>query len=283
MANARGKSIDKTFLSIEQAEDRGFIHRDYVAHCLRWTHVMKRMNERKAWASARLLDIGCGRELPLPKTLFSSRFIVEQYYGVDVGPINDSALEVFASGKFPIQCWEKTNLLDLTLEDLGGQQVNWATCFEVLEHVEPQMMIAMLRHVRDLMTPGGTFFVSTPCWDRVNCAANHVNEMTHDALGAVIEGTGWTIKNVYGTFASIKDYEAKLRPEQKILFNCLREYYDTNFLSCVFAPLFPRESRNCLWELTPHIVGTLTNRYPHIYDCEQPWGSSLKWKEMADF
>jgi hypothetical protein len=33
MANARGKSIDNTHLSIDQAEERGFIHRDYIAHC----------------------------------------------------------------------------------------------------------------------------------------------------------------------------------------------------------------------------------------------------------
>ena len=41
MANEFGKAIDKTFLSIDQAETRGFLHRDYIAHCLRWTHVVK--------------------------------------------------------------------------------------------------------------------------------------------------------------------------------------------------------------------------------------------------
>ena len=45
MANARGKSIDNTHLSIDQAEERGFIHRDYIAHCLRWTHVAKWMGK----------------------------------------------------------------------------------------------------------------------------------------------------------------------------------------------------------------------------------------------
>ena len=42
MANARGKEIDNTHLSIDQAEARGFIHRDYIAHCLRsvsYTHL----------------------------------------------------------------------------------------------------------------------------------------------------------------------------------------------------------------------------------------------------
>ena len=40
MANARGKEIDNTHLSIDQAEARGFIHRDYIAHCLRHLSVI---------------------------------------------------------------------------------------------------------------------------------------------------------------------------------------------------------------------------------------------------
>ena len=75
MANERGKSIDKTYLSIDTAEDRGFIHRDYVSHCLRWTHVIKRLYERKTWQTARILDVGCGRELPMAKLLYSSKLI----------------------------------------------------------------------------------------------------------------------------------------------------------------------------------------------------------------
>ena len=41
MANARGKKVDTTYLSIDNAEERGFLHRDYIAHCLRWSHVVK--------------------------------------------------------------------------------------------------------------------------------------------------------------------------------------------------------------------------------------------------
>ena len=40
MPNPKRK-IDKTMLSIDNAESRGFLHRDYIAHCLRWTHVTK--------------------------------------------------------------------------------------------------------------------------------------------------------------------------------------------------------------------------------------------------
>lgn len=248
---------------------------------------MKRLAERKQYATARLLDVGCGRELPLAKTLYSSRFIPEAYYGVDVGPITNEAMAVFEGKKFPLQVWENTDILSISLEDLGGQGATHVTMFEVAEHVEPKHLIKMLIHIRSLLTPSGTFFCSTPCWNLTDCADNHVNEMTYEAFGAMLEQCGWAIDHVYGTFASIRDYQHLLDREDyssgvpEELFTRLREYYDTNFLSCIFAPLFPAQSRNCLWECSPMNPQGYGNKFPMMNDCSQPWGSSSKWQEMA--
>ena len=57
MAN-KNRPIDKTHLSINSAESRGFLHRDYIAHCLRWTHVAKFLAQQQRDKSARILDIG---------------------------------------------------------------------------------------------------------------------------------------------------------------------------------------------------------------------------------
>lgn len=307
MANERGKSIDKTFLSIDNAEDRGFIHRDYISHCLRWTHVIKRMYERKCYETARILDIGCGRELPFAKTLYSSKLAPAMYYGVDVGPILDEEVAKIAkTQKFHHKLWEHCNFLELTDEDVGisyeedrikvGDLPNIVTCFEVLEHVEPKMMWAMLEHMKLLTSDDARFFISTPCWNRVDCAANHVNEMLYEALGAGFERHGFVVENVYGTFASIRDYESKLGSVETYLsgsgetglclkgaFNKLREYYDTNFLSCIFAPLFPAQSRNCLWELRKGDALNATGRgkFPLIETIQQPWSSSTFWNDMS--
>lgn len=283
--NERGKSVDKTYLSLDKAEERGFIHRDYIAHCLRWSHVVKRLAQSKAYASAVVLDVGCGREMPLAKTLYSSRYIVEQYLGVDVGPIQDETIAIFDSGKFPVRAWENTDICDLTLEDIGGRRANWLTCFEVLEHVEPAHMLKMLARFRDLTTDDCTYLISTPCWNRTDCAANHVNEMTYEALGSVFEENGFIVEAVHGTFASIRDYEGGLsnfdgRNSLTSCFQKLREYYDSNFLSCVFAPLFPAQSRNCLWTLSKtHHVNHM-RKFGKLSDCLTPWGSSAKWMEM---
>jgi len=295
MANERGKSIDKTFLSIENAEDRGFIHRDYIAHCLRWSHFIKVLYERKSYASARILDIGCGRELPLAKTLYSSKLSPAMYFGVDAGPILDAAVEKIAiTGKFKHKLWEHCNFLEITVDDvlihceeghLAGALPNFVTCFEVLEHVEPRMMVDMLEHMKSLTSPDCRYFISTPCWNRTDCAANHVNEMLYDSLGAAFERHGFVVENVYGTFASIRDYEHLMNQHTanlSVVFNQLRAYYDTNLLSCIFAPLFPAQSRNCLWELskssTPEHMRP--KKFPYITEIQQPWSSSTLWEDM---
>lgn len=278
--NARGKTIDTTYLSLETAEERGFIHRDYIAHCLRWSHVIKRLSDKRAYETARILDVGCGRELPLPTTLYSSRFIVQQYVGVDAGPINLDARERFHSGRFPVEIYERTDFLDLDLGKYGERVFNVVTCFEVLEHVEPEHMILMLRKIKQSMDPAGRAFISTPCWDVATKAANHVNEMRYEALGAVIEREGFTIKDVHGTFASIREYEPHLKESHREAFNDLRGYYDVNFLACIFAPFYPAYSRNCLWELS--IDPTISSgMFKPITEVPEPWGSSDKWKDMS--
>lgn len=281
MSNERGKSVDSTYLSLDTAERRGFIHRDYIAHCLRWSHVIKRMSERKAYERAIVLDVGCGRELPLAKTLYSGRHIVKRFLGVDVGPINDEAVAIFDSGKFPLDVWENTDVCSIGREDLEGVRPNWVTCFEVLEHVEPLHMLKMLRHIRELMDPDGVAFFSTPCWDLRTCAANHVNEMRYEALGAIFEREGWQIRNIHGTFASQTDYMDKLEPAHRTVWEALRDYYDSNLLACIFAPFYPAYSRNCLWELHP--IPTLPggNAFRPIEEVPTPWGSSEHWRDMA--
>ena len=71
--NKYGRSIDKTFLSIDKAEERGLIHRDYIAHCLRWSHVADFIRKKKRWLTSNVVDIGPGKELPLAKTLYVNR------------------------------------------------------------------------------------------------------------------------------------------------------------------------------------------------------------------
>lgn len=276
--NERGKEVDTTFLSIDTVEERGFIHRDYIAHCLRWSHFVKRLFKGHAYKTARVLDVGCGRETPLAKTLYSSRLIVKEYVGVDYGPINNAA---FHTGKFPITLFPKQDFATL---DLQGAETEFShmVSFEMLEHVEPKHAIAILRKMWKWATPETTIFISTPIWDGVNTAANHVNEIKYHALGWLLEELGFHIEDAFGTFASQKDYVHKMAPAHRESFDDLSSYYDSNLLSCIFAPFYPEQSRNALWVLKKSVV-PMHRMFSHemLVACA-PWGSSHNWKDLGE-
>lgn len=284
MANVMGKAVDTTFLSLDNAEARGFIHRDYIAHCLRWSHVIKQLQKNKFYERACIVDVGCGREAPLAKTMYSSRLQAREYHAIDYGPIPADTRAIFHSGKFPITFHERTDFVAWANLEGNARLADVVVSFEVLEHVEPMHCLAMLAGMRRVLKSTGVAYISTPCWDVVSCAANHVNEMRYETLGAVLEENGWVIRNVYGTFASIREYEPYLAPAHREAFEDLRGYYDVNLLACIFAPFYPQYSRNCLWEIVPRVGGVALQDPPRQFgpltEVPQPWSSSAKWVEF---
>lgn len=280
MANIRNQSIDKTHISADTAEERIILHRDVIAHSLRWSHIAKFLHGNQRYKDAHILDIGCGREVPLAKMLYSNRLIPSNgsYTGVDYNKISLPAMLEPATNRFKITLIGNAAFPDVALpRDYYGTIV----CFEVLEHVEPAHSFRMLKGIRGLLADEGRAFISTPCYDdHVGAAANHVNEMSYLALGAMIEAAGLSVVNVWGTFASQKDYKHALSPEERRLFEKLSEYYDSNYLSTIFAPLFPDKARNCLWELRYADIGDVRSFEPLSAFTSDCHSSSARW---ADF
>lgn len=277
MANARGKTVDKTFLSVDQAETRGFIHRDYIAHCFRWTHAAKMIQAR--WKTARILDVGCGKEMPFPKLIYSSKMRPEHYVGLDVD--NHELPEMLQKTTF--KCERLVgDMADVELfSDLGFErQPNFITCFEVLEHVELEHAIRCLEAIHTTLSHDGLFMVSTPCYNLKDVADNHVNEMTYAAFGAMLEDAGFSITNNYGTFISQRDLKVAVTAnpgldpsEFWVTFESLRQFYDSNVLSTIYAPMFPAHSRNCLWDCGK-ADKNYVRRFPTLAEIPKPWGSS---------
>jgi 2-polyprenyl-3-methyl-5-hydroxy-6-metoxy-1,4-benzoquinol methylase len=282
MANARGKEIDNTHLSIDQAEARGFIHRDYIAHCLRWTHVSKYLHLQARYKTARVIDIGCGKDMPLARMLYTSRLAPEKYVGVEYNKMEIP--DMFKNSSFQPELISGVDFT--TVPTSKHVDFNYSTCFEVLEHVEPIKAIAILDHLPKFLGQDSISWFSTPCWDeKVGAAANHVNEMTYEAFGSLLEEMGYKILKHWGTFASIKDYKKELNEIGAIYINTfdkLREYYDSNYLATIFAPLFPQHSRNVLWET--QYVGKLKieeRKFKPINKLEGRLGSSDKWRDLV--
>lgn len=252
--NERGKEVDTTCLSLEHATERGFLHRDYLAHCLRWSHVVKYLNEKHRYKTHHVLDVGCGREAPLPKLLFSSRLThtTGSYTGVDYGKLERPA-SIAEGPKFKAQFLGKTDYAAAGAPLPKGQKgFDTIVCFEMLEHVEPMHSFQTLKRIRQQLKADGRAFISTPCYDpKMGAAANHVNEMSYQGLEALINLAGFSIDRVFGTFASQKDYKRQMDAHQQAVFDRLSDYYDSNVVSCLMAPMFPKQARNCLWELVP--------------------------------
>lgn len=268
-----GKKIDNSCLSVDNAEDRGFIHRDYIAHALRWSHVTKYLTLGDKHLEADVLDIGCGVELPLARMMYSSRMSHDtgSYTGIDINKLRRPE-SIPPLGRFNLNLLGETNFVEAKLPFATFDCI---VCFEMLEHVEPEMSFATLARIHSVLKDGGVAFISTPCYDpKMGAAVNHINEMSYAAMKALILAIGFEIEAVYGTFASQRDYIKLLTKAQREIWDKLIAYYDANLVSCIFAPLFPEQSRNCIWRLKR---GKVSNTEPLRDVIDQRHSSSTLW------
>ena len=109
--------------------------------------------------------------------------------------------------------------------------------------------------------------------------------MKNEALGWLLEELGFKIVEQYGTFASKRDYAGLLQSrygnEVYGVFEKLNEYFDSNLASILYAPLFPREARNCFWRLAIADEG-YERKYADIHEVREPWTSSDNWRDLAN-
>ncbi len=248
-----GRTIDKTHLSIDQAEERGFIHRDYLAHCFRWSHIVKHLGKKKLYKRASIIDIGCGKEIPLLKTLYTMKMTPKQYQAIDVNRINFQEIHRKIVEKMGDDCFHLEDECDFSEDTkIGFLDPHVITCFEVLEHNTLPKVVKILANIHEIANKNTTIFISTPVFNG-KAAANHINEMTYEMMEGLLKTGEFDIIHRYGTFASQKDIEPVLYEtgtnDLTIAYEYLKDYYDSNILSCFLAPLFPKYSRNVLWEV----------------------------------
>ena len=109
----------------------------------------------------------------------------------------------------------------------------------------------MLEGIKARLADDGVAFLSTPVYDpKVGAADNHVNEMTYATMQLMLHKVGLEVDAHFGTFASIKDYKEMIEKDDlDAVFSRLRDYYDSNYLATIFAPLYPHRARNVLWRV----------------------------------
>ena len=295
------REVDTSSLSVDATEQSGQIHRDYIAHSLRWSAALRlamKMASASPTKHIRVLDVGCGQHLPLFRALKASTSAKSvSYVGVDVRKSYsrkvESAIPKKSSREFslyfdlPIQDFTADNQTTpsrSSVQTFAGKDASTpfelVTCFEVVEHISPAEVGPMLTRIHELLCPrNGVAMISTPAWNLKAAAVNHINEMTYEAFGACLEANGFHIAQHYGTFASQTDIKKEMTEAELDIFNRLKAYYDTNVLSIIFAPLYPQASRNVVWYVYPRRGGE-ARRFPILRDIAHPWSQHPNYRDL---
>lgn len=235
------KQYNTTQLNPEQCFERHIFHRDQFAHYLRWTHVLN-----IAKIGMNILDVGCGSG-NLYEVFYRNKYSPNKFVGIDIRTQIIEKNKI----KFPKAIWINS---DPVIEELPKEKWDIITSFEVLEHLGKNNGDMYLKNISSIMDKNTTLLISTPCYDeQVGAAENHiingnVGEYTYQELKELLEKY-FIIEDVFGTFASQKDYKLLMNDWQLKMYEHLKKYYDSNLVSNLMAPFFPEQSRNCLWKL----------------------------------
>lgn len=246
------KKYNTTDLDPQRSFERHVFHRDQFAHYLRWTHILK-----EARIGETILDFGCGKG-SLLEVLYRNKFKQNKYVGLD---IREKTIEA-AKLEYGNVDWAEFYAQDLIYPDmdLSGFQADKVCSFEVLEHVGKQNGDLFCQNFLACGKEDATYYLSTPNYDEhVGAAGNHtydsgdgrgvaVQEYAHTELQELLEKY-FVIEKKYGTFASQRDYKPLMNDWQKEMFKAMSEYYDSNLVANIMAPMFPEASRNTLWVL----------------------------------
>lgn len=213
------------------------VHRDYLAHAFRWGWVTRQM---KLQGHGKVLEVGCGQDLPLLKVMSGIGHQPELYVGVDLNKLPEvkrNWAKIYGEFCFHDRHQELPYDFDI------------AVCMEVIEHGGIGDGLNLLYAIFEHLKPGGVLYLSTPVFDGIARAMNHIMEFTVPQLQQMCEQVGFIVERRFGTFASKLDLKDHVKPEHWKIYQELEVFYDREIMSTFLAPLYPDLSRNNLWQL----------------------------------
>ena len=178
------------------------LHRDYSAHFWRWSFA-----RRFITAKHNVLEVGCGEDKPLSKILTGGAAAhVNHYTGVDLNKLKPSGSQRLTFlGEF--------NFVARYKELLKQRPEGWDVVvnYEVIEHMKVEHGTNLLKAMFVCTKPGGVLLLSTPVYDGVRHAANHIHEYTVPELQKAIQKAGYVVERRFGTFMDINTSAKKVR------------------------------------------------------------------------
>lgn len=235
---------------LHESQHGQILHRDYSAHFFRWSFAKRLIGK-----TAHVLDVGCGQDQPLQKILFRNAApYAASWTGVDLNhlkPTKHQHSTIFPETDFTSPAGFKAVMAS------RPEGFDVVVHFEIIEHMPVDAGARLLANCYKALKPGGIMITSTPVYDGVRHAANHIHEYTVPELQKAIEKAKFTVERRFGTFMDVKhigkqpsrmypqgpeEREAIMRVKQ-----ALAEYFDNDAISNIFGPLYPDHARNNLW------------------------------------
>ncbi len=233
------RQFDQT--QLKEASYAQQVHRDYAAHFFRWGYAKNFIKK-----GTRVLEVGCGQDMPLIKVLAPSMSnIPEVYVGCDMNavkkPFNAKWVNLREEFDFTSR-WKEI------VKEFG--QFDVVVCYEVIEHMSKSDGAALLRGIRGCMKDmEGRALISTPVYNERHMAANHIHEYRWGELKSHFEDNGFVIEKTHGTFMTSNAMKKVCTPQEMELINRLHEFYSWDVLANFIAPKYPEAASNCCWVL----------------------------------
>lgn len=242
--------FDKSSLTPDRAYRLG---RDYFAHCLRYGWPMTLVRQHIG-PGGRILDVGCGAEIPLFRALTCDHSSITYYkpslyVAVDLNPIKYRP-QITGCESHIIENYVPGTLHPM----LDGPTFDLVVCFEALEHMDKpdgelflDGLVEKAGRRRNEGKPG-IIALSTP----VNggaIAKNHIYEWKRSELRRAFWRRGCTVKAEYGTFANLSELTRVLTAEERRVWNSLVAYHSPHTLTGIFATRHPEAARNIAWHV----------------------------------
>jgi len=229
------RRFDQT--QLREAKFKYRVHRDYAAHYFKWGFATRHIGP-----TDRVLEVGCGQDLPLVNVLaMGPRYVPASYMGVDLNHIQAHQ---------PPWCTikDRFNFVDQWREIATEDAYTVGIAIEVIEHMDVEDGREFLKAFNRLLTDDGKLILSTPVFNG-KAAKNHIHEYTIPELQELIESCGFRVENRYGTFASYPVLKKTLPPAELEILEGIRRFYSDEVAACFLAPLHPDDSRNNVWVL----------------------------------
>lgn len=232
-------------------------HADYLAHCEKYDYAYRSIRR-----GDKILDVGCGTDQPLAKAITKAMSTATAlinhgggYVGVDLNRISRRAgyswctiideLDATDSAQ-----WSRIKPRSASANQWAFGEFTLAICLEVIEHMGVDDGRRLLATIFNALEPGGRLILSTPVFNG-QAARNHIHEYEIPELQALIEEAGFIVDRRMGTFTSepvIKRWLKANHPDWLEIYMAAREFHSSGYMSGLFAPMVPDESRNNIWD-----------------------------------